>query len=213
MEDLRRMHNQKKRELITGVVRPGNFVLDCGCGRGGDWHKWKAAGALRIVGIDPDQESLDEAQRRADDMKLPVMLYRGDIRDVHINNFDVVCYNFSIHYIAGSLGESAKAIARAVKPGGYLIGITPDKARIAAFKSPDSLGNTVELIDSSHVSIRLVDGPFYADGAKTEPMISKGLLDQALKPWFTLEKWSPMINTHTGLVTDIYSTFIFRRKE
>ena len=213
MDSLRRLHNQKKRELILGIVRPGNVVLDCGCGRGGDWHKWKVAGAQRIVGVDPDQESLDEAQRRATEMGLPVILFRGDIRDIHINNFDVVCYNFSIHYIVESLGESAKAIARAVKPGGYLIGITPDRARISAFESPDALGNTVEPIDPTHVSVRLVDGPFYADGAKTEPMISKGLLEQALRPWFVLERWTPMLNTSTGLISDIYSTFIFKRKE
>jgi ubiquinone/menaquinone biosynthesis C-methylase UbiE len=213
METLRRLHNQKKRELILGIVRPGNIVLDCGCGRGGDWHKWKVAGALRIVGVDPDRESLVEAQRRADDMGLPVILIHGDIRDVHVNNFDVVCYNFSIHYILDSLGESAKAIARAVKPGGYLIGITPDKARITEFTSPDTLGNTVETVDSSHISVRLVDGPFYADGAKTEPVISRPLLEHALRPWFKLERWTPMLNTSTGLISDIYSTFIFKRKE
>jgi SAM-dependent methyltransferase len=146
-------------------------------------------------------------------MGFPVILFRGDIRDIHINNFDVVCYNFSIHYIVESLGESAKAIARAVKPGGYLIGITPDRARITEFKSPDALGNTIEQIDPTHVSVRLVDGPFYADGAKTEPMISKGLLEHALGPWFKLERWTPMLNTSTGLISDIYSTFIFKRKE
>jgi SAM-dependent methyltransferase len=213
MDELRQLHNRKKRELISGVVRPGNYVLDCGCGRGGDWHKWRAAGALRIFGVDPDPESLREAKRRADEMKLSVILAEGDIRSVHINNFDVVCYNFSIHYIRESLGESAKAIARCVKPGGFLIGITPDRDRIAAFVSPDALGNRVETVDSSHVSVWLSDGPFYADGPKIEPTISRGLLEHALKPWFVLEKWDPMLFTPTGLISDIYSTFIFRRKQ
>jgi ubiquinone/menaquinone biosynthesis C-methylase UbiE len=207
MEELRRLHNDSKRSLISKNVRPGDYVLDCGCGRGGDWLKWKKVGA-QVVGIDPDAESLLEASERCLDINLDVILQQGDIRDVRLGPFDVICYNFSIHYIVPTIDESAAAIARAVKPGGKLIGITPDCTRIAAFSGVDRLGNTVERV-GDQVSVRVADGPFYAAGAKTEPLLEKDVLVNALKPWFDLVEWSPMISQETGLISDIYSKFVF----
>ena len=214
MEALRRAHNQYKRRLITDHVRPTDHVLDCGCGRGGDWHKWKSVGYQRLVGVDPDLESLEEAQRRANDIGMcHMMLVHGDIHSVqNLGPFDVVCYNFSIQYILETLQESAEAIANVVRPGGKLIGITPDFDLITKFKSPDALGNTVKLVDSMHIEVKLTDGPFYANGAREEPIMDKELLIDVLRPWFTLVSWKPMVAQRTGLISDIYSTFVFLRK-
>ena len=63
MADLRKTHNNYKRQLIQKWIAPNSYVLDCGCGRGGDWWKWKAVG-VRLVAIDPDHKSLDEAEKR-----------------------------------------------------------------------------------------------------------------------------------------------------
>ena len=133
MEALRKLHNCQKRELIKKWVRPGSSVLDCGCGRGGDWHKWKAVRA-NVSAIDPDPESLVEAERRALDIGFGVwFLGAGDVRQaVASGPFDVVCYNFSLHYIFENsqiFTESIEALSRAVKPGGLLIGIVPELAR------------------------------------------------------------------------------------
>lgn len=214
MDALRRTHNQCKRQLINEHVRSTDQILDCGCGRGGDWHKWKAVGYQRLVGVDPDLESLKEAQRRGNEIGMRhVMLAHGDIHDVQkLGPFDVVCYNFSIQYILETLEESCEAIANVVRPGGKLIGITPDFDLITKFKSPDALGNTVKLVDSMHIEVKLTDGPFYADGAREEPIMDKTLLVDALRPWFTLVEWKPMMPTKTGLISDIYSTFVFLRK-
>jgi hypothetical protein len=108
--------------------------------------------------------------------------------------------------------ESCEAIANVVRPGGKLIGITPDFDLITKFKSPDALGNTVKLVDSMHIEVKLTDGPFYADGAREEPIMDKDILVDALRPWFTLVEWKPMMATKTGLISDIYSTFVFLRK-
>ena len=70
----------------------------------------------------------------------------------------------------------------------------------------------VEPIDDKTISVRLVDGPFYADGARPEPVITRAALEEALKPWFECIQWKPMLDEPNGLVSDIYSTFIFRRK-
>lgn len=217
MESLRKLHNGAKRDLIKKWVRPGASVLDCGCGRGGDWHKWKAVRA-RVTAIDPDPLALDEAEKRAYEMGMPVQfLGTGDIRDV-TGSYDVVCYNFSLHYIyedSKTLSESLEAISRAVKPGGLLIGTTPELARAewltggGTFR--DALGNTLEIRDG-RLWVSLTDGPFYADGPKSEPLLNSFDLTHALAfRGFERLLWAPMIPRPNGLVSDLYSSFVFRK--
>jgi SAM-dependent methyltransferase len=222
MDELRKLHNQSKRELITKWVRPGSTVLDCGCGRGGDWWKWKSVRA-KIFAIDPDEESLREAERRASDMNMGVwFLGRGDIRQAAFAGpFDVVCYNFSIHYIfenLETLNFSLKAMATAVKEGGFLIGITPELARAEGMVDQfghykDELGNEIALTKGNRrLLVRLVDGPFYADGGREEPTLDSRVLISKLKEvGFEKLVWEPMLAQPNGLVSDLYSKFVFKK--
>jgi SAM-dependent methyltransferase len=212
MDALRKHHNQVKRDLIKAWVKPKSFVLDCGCGRGGDLHKWIAVQA-RVAAIDPDEESIKEAENRAFDMNFGVwFLGKGDIRQAAFAGpFDAVCYNFSIQYIVGEhFEQSIKAIKVAVKPGGVLIGVTPEKSLIEQAKSPDKLGNIFE-IHGNQVLMKLTDGPFYADGPKYEPLLDGNVLRTALEPEFQCVLWSPIEPKPTGLVSDIYAQFVFVR--
>jgi SAM-dependent methyltransferase len=218
--DLRRTHNNYKRQLINEWVFPNSYVLDCGCGRGGDWWKWKACG-VQVAAIDPDHDSLDEAERRASEMGLDVwFLGQGDIRQAAFAGpFDVVCYNFSLHYIfenEKTLEDSLKAIKVALKPGGLLIGITPEKDRAMCManehgKFRDNLGNQFEILEATdRLSVRLTDGPFYADGPKEEPLLDGPVLVERLKALgFEKRVWEPMVPRPTGMISDLYTKFVF----
>lgn len=220
--DIRKLHNGAKRDLLNTWVKPGSTVLDCGCGRGGDWHKWKALKA-RIFAIDPDEESLIEAENRAHDLNLGVwFLGQGDIRQAAFAGpFDVVCYNFSLHYIfedQKTLELSLKALAIAVAPGGLLIGIVPELARAESLVDQfghfkDELGNEIALLqDGRRLMVRLVDGPFYADGGREEPTLDAGVLIALLKDHgFEKVVWEPMLSRPNGLVSDLYSKFVFKK--
>lgn len=216
--DIRKVHNNYKRQLINKWVMPNMYVLDCGCGRGGDWWKWKATGA-RVAAIDPDHESLDEAENRAREMGFDVwFLGQGDIRQAAFAGpFDLVCYNFSLHYIfenENTLENSIRAIKVALKPGGLLIGITPEKARAESMvnskgKFRDNLGNEFE-IKGDRLAVKLTDGPFYANGAKEEPLLDGPILIQKLKALgFERRVWEPMVPRPTGLISDLYTKFVF----
>ena len=216
MEALRKLHNNCKRSLILKWVEPRSLVLDCGCGRGGDWHKWKAVQA-RVAAIDPDAESLAEAESRALDMHFGVwFLGQGDVRQATASGpFDVVCYNFSLHYIfenQETFTESLNAIAQAVRPGGLLIGITPEKARAEGLcPFTDALGNSIQIKDDK-LLVHLVDGPFYADGPKAEPLLDSGVLIEALmERGFSKLVWEPMLPAPNGLISDLYSKFVFKK--
>ena len=223
MDAIRKLHNSVKREFISKWVQRNELVLDCGCGRGGDWHKWKAVGA-RVFAIDPYEESLLEAEKRAFEMKFGVwFLGKGDIRQAAFAGpYDVVCYNFSIHYIAESpevFEASLKALGVAVKPGGYLIGVTPEKARIEALVGPygyfkDDLGNEIAMMQGGRkLLVRLVDGPFYADGGREEPILDSNELVKGLANFgFELILWEPMLDQPNGLISDLYSKFVFKKK-
>jgi len=219
MEALRKLHNSCKRELIKKWVSPGSSVLDCGCGRGGDWHKWRAVRA-HVSAIDPDPASLAEAESRAREMAFPVrFLGHGDIRQAGpAGPFDVVCYNFSLHYIFENpvtFRESVEALTRAVKPGGLLIGITPELARAELLTSggqfKDPFGNTLEIKDGK-LWVSLTDGPFYAEGPKSEPLLDAEVLVSELATCgFRCLSWAPMLPIPNGHVSDLYSSFVFRK--
>ena len=223
MEELRKLHNKCKRDHISCWVQQKSHVLDCGCGRGGDWHKWKAVGA-RVTAIDPDTESLKEAEARAMDMQFGVwFLGQGDIRQAAFAGpYDVVSYNFSIHYIfedTKTFEDSIKALGVAVKPGGLLIGITPEKARAEAMVDRfghfrDRLGNEFGFVrGSSRLLVNLAGGPFYEDGGREEPILDANVLVKALtNTGFDLLQWEPMIDRPNGLVSDLYSKFVFKRR-
>ena len=197
-------------------------MLDCGCGRGGDLHKWKATGAVVFM-IDPDEASLQEAEQRAHDMNYGVWFLGGGsiVQAAFAGPFDVVCYNFSFHYIFENpeiYDVSVKALGAAVRPGGYLIGITPEKARIEALVDVnghfiDALGNECSLTQGGRRAVvRLVDGPFYADGGREEPVLDAATLVQGLTSvGFKIVQWTPMIDHPNGLISDMYSTFVFQK--
>ena len=221
-ETLRKLHNSCKRELIYKWVKPNSFVLDCGCGRGGDWRKWKDVHA-RVAAIDPDTESLEEAERRASAINFDVwFLGPGTIiQAAFAGPYDVVCYNFSLHYICENeilYQNSITALGVSVKQGGYLIGITPDKDRAESMidennEFKDEIGNEFKWIDNGRsIRVRLVDGPFYANGGREEPTLEPSVFIQDLENvGFKLVTWEPMLKFPNGMISDLYSKFVFKK--
>lgn len=196
--------------------------MDCGCGRGGDWWKWKAIRA-RVAAIDPDAESLKEAEYRSLTSQFDVLfLGPGDIRQAAFAGpYDVVCYNFSLHYIFESpeiLDVSIKALGVSVRQDGLIIGIVPELARAEMLVDhhghfKDQLGNEIALLQGGRrLMVRLIDGPFYADGGREEPTLDATVLRAKLADvGFECLVWEPMLKEPNGLVSDLYSKFVFRK--
>jgi|TARA_B000000477_G_scaffold105918_1_gene96676 SAM-dependent methyltransferase len=216
MEEIRRNHNDAKRELIHHVTREGDQILDVGCGFGGDLQKWHRCGANMSM-CDPEPTALVEAKSRAKNMRMRVNFYEGDIHNCPNRKYDIVCYNFSLHYIFESRDKffsSIREIRKRLKPRGKLVGIIPDSERIM-FKTPynDDMGNffiTKNKCAGSYgekLFVNLVDTPFYADGAKSEPIAYKDLLITHLEELgLSLELWEGLGGNP---ISNLYSKFIF----
>ena len=217
MEDVRKYHNNVKRHLIQSTTIPGARVLDVGCGFGGDLQKWAKCGAVLEL-CDPSREALAEARQRAASLKLKVTFYEGDIHACPEKLYNVICYNFSLHYIFQSRDmffKSIRAIRRRMQAGSLLIGCIPDVESIL-MSTPfmDSLGNTVVRGDETgyghfgeRLSVYLADTPFYKEGAKMEPIAYKDLLVTHLAELgVRLVSWQPLTEY---AISRLYSTFIF----
>ena len=219
MEEIRKNHNDAKRELIQSVTTNGQHILDVGCGFGGDLQKWHKCGA-NINMCDPEPEALVEAKSRAKNMRMRVNFYEGDIHNCPKRKFDVVCFNFSLHYIFATRDlffSSIHEIKKRMKPGAKLIGIIPDSERIT-FRVPfkDDMGNFFMMRNHGNgqfgerLWVNLVDTPYYADGPKPEPVAYKDLLITHLEEiGFKLEQWEGLTGNP---ISEMYSKFIFTYK-
>jgi ubiquinone/menaquinone biosynthesis C-methylase UbiE len=216
MEDLRKHHNNEKRALIEKCTKKGDSILDVGCGFGGDLQKWRNVGA-NINMCEPSAEALEEAKTRAKNMKMRVNFYHGDIHACPNRKYDIVCYNFSLHYIFQTrelFTSTLHEIKKRMKPGGIFMGIIPDSEKII-FKTPyiDQDGNFFKMKESSNgnfgekLFVHLIDTPYYADGPKSEPVAHKDLLVTQLENMgFYLVSWEGLGGNP---ISRLYSKFIF----
>jgi SAM-dependent methyltransferase len=217
MEEVRKYHNLVKRHLIQSVTKPGSRALDVGCGFGGDLQKWQHCNA-HVDMCDPSSASLVEARKRATNLNMSVNFFEGDIHSCPQKVYDVVCYNFSLHYIFQSKDlffRSIQSIRSRMKKGSFLIGCIPDSESIlmsTPFK--DNLNNFMTRGDHTgygnfgeKLFVQLADTPFYREGPKAEPIAYKDLLVTHLEDiGLRLTLWEPLQKYE---VSKMYSKFIF----
>jgi SAM-dependent methyltransferase len=190
--DLRKQNNLIKRDFLNKWVRFGSRVLDVGCGQGGDIHKWRHIG-VDLFGIDPSSPAIQEAIRRSHGYGV---FNVGTIKSAPFEQFDVICYNFSIQY--QSLSDMHE-ITRRLAHGGLLIGITTDSTQL--HKAQEN-GIIVNQTDNDHISVFIHDTPYYANGPVVEPILDKTkFIQSAQQEGFELLLWEPF---------SIYAKFVFR---
>ncbi|MBV2366292.1 class I SAM-dependent methyltransferase [Streptomonospora nanhaiensis] len=104
-------------DLITDLApRPGERVLDAGCGTGDLTDALRRTGA-RVVGVDASPQMIERARHRFPDLDLRV----ADLRrlDLDGTGFDAVFSNATLHWIPDAQA-AATALAAALRPGGRL---------------------------------------------------------------------------------------------
>ena len=95
--------------------RPGERILDLGCGDGVLTEKLVAAGAL-VLGVDAEFDMLESARAKG----LDVRLLDGQALDF-TSEFDAVFTNAALHWMPDQPAVAA-GVFRALKPGGRYVG-------------------------------------------------------------------------------------------
>lgn len=223
MDEVRTSNNLIKRQIIhdaVSVAPPTRQVLDAGCGCGGDLKKWQRAGVRCLDMFDPDRESLNETENRSRTVGMKPKLFLGDINSCPHKRYDIICFNFSLHYIyesANTFFRSINGIDKRLKIGGQLVGCIPDSESILEHTPYcDELGNKFLRKDGKSgygefgekLFVKLADTPFYKDGLRVEPICYKDMLITHLeKKGIKLVLWKRFPIEHE--IQKFYSRFIF----
>lgn len=103
--------------LELAAVRPGEAVLDVGCGTGHLAERLAAMGAAPVVGIDPSPRMIEQARARG---AAGVRFERAAAEEVdHQATFDVVLSNSALQWFHDPPGALAR-MRRALRPGGRI---------------------------------------------------------------------------------------------
>jgi ubiquinone/menaquinone biosynthesis C-methylase UbiE len=120
--------------------RPGDRVLDIGCGTGTFVTILKQRyPAVEVTGLDPDPKALARAMRKAEQAKVSVYFDKGfaDSLEYPAMSFDVVFSSFMFHHLEGVNREKTlREVRRVLKPGGsfYLLDFEASPSGHGLFK-------------------------------------------------------------------------------
>lgn len=187
--NMRRFHNNVKRQLYDKYTKNIDKLLDLACGKGGDLDKWVSNNIKHVVGYDIDEKSILEAQRRVRDYKSPintqVEVYVKDLSKNVIEgnkDCDVVTSMFAFHYFfetEETFNTIMKSIDNNLKDGGYFMGAMFDGESLRrVLKNGDyTLMDKNEVKFNINVYKPLTDNPF---GNKIGVYLKDTVLDEPM---------------------------------
>lgn len=140
-------------------ARPGDRVLDVGCGTGYLTRLAAAAvapGGGSTVGIDPSPTVVDYARRKTRDDACSYAIGVAEALEAPDASFDVVVTSLAIHHIPAELRPAAlREMFRVLRPGGRLLVADfrpprnrPGRHLIGALTGPAMEHNPVDLLDN-----------------------------------------------------------------
>jgi mRNA (guanine-N7-)-methyltransferase len=133
--NMKRFHNNIKRDLLKKYVNNNDTIIDLGCGKGGDMHKWINTKVKYVKGYDINKEYLKEAESRYEKIKKQKninteIIYKcidlsKKVIDTEDKNVNVVTCNFALHYFfenEKTFNILKRSIKNNLRINGYFIG-------------------------------------------------------------------------------------------
>jgi SAM-dependent methyltransferase len=120
---------ERRRALLLSEARPGETVLDLGCGAGRFVHALNAAGA-RAIGVEIANAALERARVNAPDADLRLVAPDGSLPLDH-GEVDLVWCSEVLEHVADT-AHILLEVRRVLKPHGRLIVTVPYHGRIQA---------------------------------------------------------------------------------
>lgn len=141
--NMKKFHNNIKRDLIKKYAKNNDTIIDLGCGKGGDMHKWISTNIKYVKGYDINKEYLKEAEDRYEKIKKQKkinteIIYKcidlsKKVIDTEHKNVNIITCNFALHYFfenEETFNILKKSIKNNLKINGYFIGTIFDGASV-----------------------------------------------------------------------------------
>jgi ubiquinone/menaquinone biosynthesis C-methylase UbiE len=125
---LGREHSYRERALDLASLRPGESVLDIGCGTGtlAIAAKRRVGSAGRVYGVDASPEMLARAKKKANKARAEVLFQKGIVEALSFPNgqFDAVLSTVMLHHLGRKARQQcANEVRRVLKPDGRVLAI------------------------------------------------------------------------------------------
>lgn len=214
--NIQKLHNVVKEDLLRTYTNkimkkfPNKTLLDIGSGKGNDLRKWHNLGYEYVLGIDVDDDQINEANKRYKEYindkknkkinKFPKVDYikanPGDLSTSKLftNKFEIVTCNFVIHYLfkdESYVNNLFKLIHEHTMPGSYFIGVALDDELVKTTARDHKTTNNTLIIEprdnfySDNLYNReykiFIDVPYFAKGMSTEYLVSFKELQRVAK--------------------------------
>jgi SAM-dependent methyltransferase len=116
-----------RRDFLLGNVRPGERVLDLGCGEG-DFCAELASAGIDPIGAEVAEAALERARERHPGLRFELVEAHGPL-PFDAAAFDVVWASEVIEHVADT-GRWLSEVRRVLRPGGALLLTTPYHGRL-----------------------------------------------------------------------------------
>jgi ubiquinone/menaquinone biosynthesis C-methylase UbiE len=116
-----------RRQIVNEAsLKPGESVLDCGCGTGTlaviAKRQVGAEGTVRGIDLSPDQLAI--AKKKAQTQNLDITFHEGSIDELPFpdSSFDAIFSTLMIHHVPPKVKTGAfREMRRVLKPGGRIV--------------------------------------------------------------------------------------------
>jgi 2-polyprenyl-6-hydroxyphenyl methylase/3-demethylubiquinone-9 3-methyltransferase len=181
---------ERRRALLLGEIRPGERVLDLGCGAGRFVRALAEAGA-DPVGVEIAEAALERARRNAPGADLRLLEPGGELPLEH-RSVDVVWCSEVLEHVADVAGLLVE-VRRVLRPGGRLLATVPFHGRAQAalialtrFEAHfDPLGQHLRFFTRRSLAGTLDAGGFEAIDVQPwggPPVLRRALVARAVRP-------------------------------
>jgi ubiquinone/menaquinone biosynthesis C-methylase UbiE len=171
---MRKYHNYIKETLLPDG---SGLLLDFGCGHGGDIHKWVRKKVAHVIAIDPDAESILEAQRRSR-TNANYLFFKDDltfVRDSPERCVDVVTCHFVIHYFDKPQQlQLLQEFYRVLVDGGRVILTFMEGSRVFNFCRQEGKGrnSVIEInLDFPKITVNIPDTLYFKKKGNSEEFL------------------------------------------
>ena len=158
---MRKYHNYIKETLLP---KGSGLLLDFGCGHGGDIHKWDRKKVSHVIAIDPDAESIREAQRRCTNENY--LFFTDDwtyVRDCPERCVDVITCHFVIHYFDRPQQiQLLQEFYRVLVDGGRVILTFMEGSKVFAFVNANGNNSVIQIdLNFPKITVNISDTHYF----------------------------------------------------